>query len=526
MNSTKQLDGSNELAANKERIHQDIDSNKQTQIEQTAESNTFMNIIKKQVSTQTNFNEFTKNPIKTSSHKDSIKDMIKHLRNEAIKLVIKVHQVEHKWLKFYLCLLLLFVLAISGYMLANLIISYLAYEVLTTTRSILETESLFPKITICNNNMFQTEFALEFLKKVHKEVCDHQGPDKVICSQNYFFNTDMKSFFDEYSSNNAFYTNVSKTEFLKSVPSNLNPKPRPNCNSSSAEDSSFIHPFDPPQLWFFAKAIYQRALDTINLNFTDDQKKQLSHDPSDLLQNCQFGGSPCSFDEDFIWHFDKTYGNCYVFNSGFKSREERVKLKSTIIPGSNAGFSLDFYVGSHRNLSIFNSLNSQSKGAVIRIANSSYLIDNTYNIEDMQISAGFKTLINLKRKYEFFYPEPYSNCDVSNEQDSQEKFVQSNFFYKLFAHSPYQYTREACFGQCYQQSLFVNCSCLDSRLLSLFTSEKMCSSCTQLNCHQTFINAWTWDSCVDECPLECNKTRYLTDKEFKGKQPYSVYWSI
>ena len=54
-------------------------------------------------------------------------------------------------------------------MVAESIMIYLSFEVKTTSRTKFETSSLFPQITICNRNIFQTEFAIEFLRNVTKE---------------------------------------------------------------------------------------------------------------------------------------------------------------------------------------------------------------------------------------------------------------------------------------------------------------------------------------------------------------------
>ncbi len=58
---------------------------------------------------------------------------------------------------------------LASIMVAESIMIYLSFEVKTTSRTKFETSSLFPQITICNRNIFQTEFAIEFLRNVTKE---------------------------------------------------------------------------------------------------------------------------------------------------------------------------------------------------------------------------------------------------------------------------------------------------------------------------------------------------------------------
>ena len=118
--------------------------------------------LNKSVLTQTNPNY----ECHKEAFQDEVKYMLKHLRNETIKLFIKIFQVKNKWLKLYLIALMTFLTGLNGYMVANLITSYLSFEVLTTTQLLTEASSIFPKVTICNNQIFQTEFALEFLQQV------------------------------------------------------------------------------------------------------------------------------------------------------------------------------------------------------------------------------------------------------------------------------------------------------------------------------------------------------------------------
>ena len=53
---------------------------------------------------------------------------------------------------------------LAAYLVIEGILTYLTYSVLTSTRTIFETPTLFPKITICNQNPFITDYATEFIK--------------------------------------------------------------------------------------------------------------------------------------------------------------------------------------------------------------------------------------------------------------------------------------------------------------------------------------------------------------------------
>jgi hypothetical protein len=407
---------------------------------------------------------------------EAIKQSLKFLRNETLKMFLKVYQVKHECIKFYFVFIIIFAASISSYMLAILIINYLSFEVVTTTRSIAEATSVFPKVTLCNRNMFQSEYALNFLKEINREMFPH---------------IDM---FD-----------ADKFE------SNLN--------------DNFI--------MLYAWQIYNRSLSIIHTNFTDEQQKRLAHDSNDLIFNRHFGFETSLSRFDYFWYFDRIYGNCYVFNSGFDmSGKNRVNLKTTNVPGPNGGLSLDYYVGFHQNLTLFNALSSGilekisagAQGAVIRIENNTFFTDASFTENDIHVVPGMQVSIKIHRSFEYSMPKPYSNCDISNEDAYQVDFIRTNYLYRLFAtNALYQYTRQACLIQCYQQRIIQNCSCTDRRYMSLFSENiSICLNEKQYSCKLTFEQGWQWDDCLNVCPLECNKTVYAI--EMQSLQLFGEYY--
>jgi hypothetical protein len=68
--------------------------------------------------------------------------------------------------------------------------------------------------------------------------------------------------------------------------------------------------------------------------------------------------------DDFTWEFDSYFGNCYVFNSGFNSRDrKRVELKKTYLSNSQFGLNVALYVNFNQNFPIF----SRGLGLMIKI---------------------------------------------------------------------------------------------------------------------------------------------------------------
>jgi hypothetical protein len=194
------------------------------------------------------------------------------------------------------------------------------------------------------------------------------------------------------------------------------------------------------------------------------------------------------------------------------------------VPVSAGGsLSLDFYAGFHENLTLFNAFTSKSRGAIVRIENNTYLTDNSFGSADIHLASGRKFWLKIKRSFEFSLPKPYSNCDIPNDQNESDNNNDLQTLYSifsLFSHSAYQYTREACFVQCYQQRLVQNCNCSDPKYFSLFDNVSVCSlndvDALEYECQKVYFprGIINWNECLDVCPLECNHTEYGIDITF------------
>ena len=371
-------------------------------------------------------------------------DMLKHLRNETVKLFLKAFQTQNKWIKLYLIALLLVVSGTSSYMLVDLITSYLNYDVITTSQLYDETPAVFPRVTICNYNPFQTAYAAQFLAQVNAHIS-------------------------------------------------------PNVSFFDAEQVGNLSSWEVLQL---ASKIYAAAWLTINgENFTDAQRKSLAHDANDVIFACQYNYFACEIATDFVRVFDNTFGNCFVFNSAGPS------WKTADVSSSSAGLNLNVYVNFHANLSLFNDITG-GLGAVVRIENNSYLVDNSLVGSEVHLAPGMITSIKVSRTFKVALERPFSNCDVPNDDSASESFLAEYPLYRLLYHSAYQYTRETCFVQCYQSRLGQECLCVDSYYLSLLVDKGFCLTEAELNCSAEFWQDFDWNECLDSCPLECNQTVY------------------
>ena len=88
-----------------------------------------------------------------------------NVRNELLEVILKIFNSPHLLLKVYLFVCVIISIGLASYMIIQSIMSYFSFEVITTTRTIFEIPTLFPKVTLCNLNPFTTNFAFEYLKE-------------------------------------------------------------------------------------------------------------------------------------------------------------------------------------------------------------------------------------------------------------------------------------------------------------------------------------------------------------------------
>ena len=241
-------------------------------------------------------------------------------------------------------------------------------------------------------------------------------------------------------------------------------------------------------------------------NFSNEEKKKLGHDLSDILIACSFNLEECT-PMDFVWSFDENYGNCYTFNSGFDSNREKIDLKQSHVGGPQLGLQFTLYVNIYEELLNNTTDDVYGLGAVIRIGNSSFLTFDSSN--DIYISAGFQTNIAIKREFKSMLPHPYSNCKI---ELSSPTFRTDSDLYNLIGETNYAYSQQLCFSQCMQKDVIEKYNCS----LYIFISLYNVTQCDYelylriINSSDTLRGDFINDKCIPRCPLECNQTEYKT----------------
>ena len=188
----------------------------------------------------------------TISHNEKTNDQIKGLIKEVLynslaQAIIKIVLSPHYILKAFLFICVIVSSAIASYLVVKSVLTYFNYGATTTSRTVYETFSVFPKITICNQNRFTSEYSIKILSNISEIE----------------FNMDMLD---------------------SSQTSNL---------SQQEKDSKFSK--------IDLLATYLINNKTI---FSNEQRKNLSHDLEDILLNCSFNNEPCD-SSDFVWKFHR-----------------------------------------------------------------------------------------------------------------------------------------------------------------------------------------------------------------------------
>ena len=96
--------------------------------------------------------------------KQEIKNLLKYrLYNSLAQVILKIILTPHLILKLFLLSFVIFSTTLTSYLVIESILAYFEYGVTTmlrvTTRTVYERPTLYPKVTFCNWNEFQTEYA-------------------------------------------------------------------------------------------------------------------------------------------------------------------------------------------------------------------------------------------------------------------------------------------------------------------------------------------------------------------------------
>ncbi len=198
----------------------------------------------------------------------------------------KIFETKNVPLKIVWLLLFILLTCFTGLILSKNIMEYVERQVVTQIEILNEIEPEFPCVTICDTNMFPTEYAESLLKKIAKETYD----------------LDL----------NDFVYTVESFEKLKRI-----------ISLAKLNVTSPLYSSDDRQ----------------RLGLRLEQISRFSYD------NQMYGGSGGNVSksskkdliDNFRWVFDFEYGSCFQFNSGFKADTSRTETKRVQVQGPAYG---------------------------------------------------------------------------------------------------------------------------------------------------------------------------------------------
>jgi hypothetical protein len=79
----------------------------------------------------------------------------------------------------------------------------------------------------------------------------------------------------------------------------------------------------------------------ITNTFSDERKKKMGYNFSEMVISCKLSHSPCS-EAHFTWYYDQNYGNCFRFNADRSKNSKRHIQKE---PGYQAALELELFIG-------------------------------------------------------------------------------------------------------------------------------------------------------------------------------------
>jgi hypothetical protein len=198
----------------------------------------------------------------------------------------KIFETKNVTLKIIWLLLFILFTCLTGVILCKNILEYREHQLVSQIEILNEIEPEFPCVTICDTNMFPTEYAERLLKKIAKETYDLDLDDFV-------------------------YT-VESFEKLKRI--------------ISLAKLNVTNPNYPSE-------------DLKRLGLKLEQITRFSYD------NQMYGGggsdasnsSSKDLTDNFRWVFEFEYGSCYQFNSGYKEDNSPAETKRVQVQGPAYG---------------------------------------------------------------------------------------------------------------------------------------------------------------------------------------------
>ncbi|XP_070542969.1 amiloride-sensitive sodium channel subunit gamma-like [Ptychodera flava] len=180
-------------------------------------------------------------------------------------------------------------------------------------------------------------------------------------------------------------------------------------------------------------------LSAIMSQLPGDVRAKIGHHKEDMIQECVFNGVKCS-SKNFNLVLNPKYGNCYSFNTGANN----TATFRTTKPGPSTGLRLTLFIEQDEYLDDI----TENAGAVV-LVHSPDIVPFPEE-QGLELAPGFSTSIGVRLSIIKRIGGKYSDCIKTGEMP--------------LLYEGYNYSVEACFKTCYQNSLVEECLCYDTTL--------------------------------------------------------------
>ena len=237
--------------------------------------------------------------------------------------------------------------------------------------------------------------------------------------------------------------------------------------------------------------------------FGDLNRQKLGYSISEMLIYCSFNREYCGdLNEEFVWYYSFTYGNCFTFNSGFlynnktlTKSPKSVKIVKKI--GYPNQLNLELFTGAREN-----KYSLEHYGAIVFIHNQTTKPESMGGI---LLKPGSKSNIHIRKNFNSLSPSPHSEC----KDFSSHSFDKT--LYNVLKDESIEYTQQNCLDLCMQQEITAKCRCYYLEYLKLNQSYP-CLTYDDLKCvddvYDLFLENDLSPKCQSQCPLECKSLRY------------------
>lgn len=238
-------------------------------------------------------------------------------------------------------------------------------------------------------------------------------------------------------------------------------------------------------------------------NSNDSLKRSLGFELKNIMFYCTFSAKQCN-SNDFKWFYHYWFGNCYTFNSGFDSNENKIEVLKTTTPGYIYGLVIELFMDNSEGSSALDSID----GVYLLVHNKSI---NPYSLvarEGVTVPFGECTNIGIKRQFIKKLSYPYSDC-IENTNETNIKL--SDSYNYLIKETGYVYSESLCIEICIQQQTIKSCNCTNPSLLGI-KNIPVCEDIKDILCVQDITkNILLGDlgkKCAKDCPIACETIDY------------------